>query len=338
MAILYSGQNSDNKIFNPDFDYWDYATSQTSSGFGSDNRGYNLHVGASKTHSRQAFTLGQVDVPGNPTYYSRTVVTAGSAAGDYCLKQYLIENVGTLSGGPCTFSFWVKADSSKNIATEFIQNFGSGGSPTASVDTLGVTTHSLTTSWQKFTATLNLPSVSGATLGTNGDDRLTLNIWFDAGSTYNSRTNNLGHQSGTFDIARMRLVRGTDDGDNINTDLLLDRMHCNRYTYKIISVAAYAKFGSGYWDNTTAANVMLQNPNKMRITPHTLTTSGAGTFLLRASTGAKTVTGISLTLSNPDIINLSCTVASGGIAGEATHLLANNNTAAYILLDAEFTP
>ena len=87
----------------------------------------------------------------------------------------------------------------------------------------------LTTSWQKFTVTVNIPSISGKTLGSNNDDFLGLYFWLDAGSDYNSRTNSLGQQSGTFDIAQVQLEAGSVatpfEMRPIGTELAL----CQRY-------------------------------------------------------------------------------------------------------------
>ena len=102
-----------------------------------------------------------------------------------------------------------RSDASKNIAIEFLQIFGSGGSPSTFVSGIGVTTCALTSSFQKFTITVNIPSISGKTLGSNNDDCLGVLFWLDAGSTYNSRTNSLGQQSGTFDIAQVQLEAGS---------------------------------------------------------------------------------------------------------------------------------
>jgi hypothetical protein len=198
-----------NRIINGDFDIWERATSQTSNSYGSDDRWFNGNVGSTKTHSRQSFTLGQTAVPNNPHFFSRTVVTSVAGAANYVVKQQRIEDVTLLSDKTMTLSFWAKADANKNIAVEFQQYFGTGGSPSAHVTGLGVTTIALTTSWQKFTTTVTFPSVSGKTLGTNNDDSTIVQFFFDAGSSFNSRTNSLGQQSGTFDIAQVQLEEGT---------------------------------------------------------------------------------------------------------------------------------
>ena len=129
-----------NKIINGDFDIWQRATSQTTSGYGSDDHWRNIHYGSTKTTSRQTFTVGQTDVPGNPKYYKRTVVTTGSGAGDFASILTKVEDVRTLSGKTATLTFYAKADSPKNIAVEVSQIFGTGGSPSASNLSLHVET------------------------------------------------------------------------------------------------------------------------------------------------------------------------------------------------------
>jgi hypothetical protein len=197
-----------NKIINGGFDIWQRGTSQTSSGYGSDDRWSNSNSGTTKTHSRQAFDVGQTAVPGNPTYYSRTVVSSVAGAGNYAVKLQNVENVATLSGQTATLSFWAKADTAKNVAIEFRQEFGSGGSP-SSPTSFSVSTVSLTTSWQRYSVMVNVPSISGKILGTNNDHSLAIWFWFDAGSNWNARTNSLGQQSGTFDIAQVQLEAGS---------------------------------------------------------------------------------------------------------------------------------
>jgi hypothetical protein len=67
---------------------------------------------------------------------------------------------------------------------------------------------SVGTTFQKVTVTATLPSISGKTLGTNNNSTLNLNIWFDAGSDWNTSTDSLGHQSGTFEIAQVQIEAG----------------------------------------------------------------------------------------------------------------------------------
>ena len=263
--IAINGQNISptmsfrNVIINGNFDFWQRGTSTTTAGYLAD-RFLTGATGSTFTTSRQSFILGQTDVPNNPTYWSRTVVVSSAGASNFVVYQHRVENAATLSGQPVTLSFYAKADASKNIAVEFAQNFGSGGSPSTQVNEIGVTTCALTTSWQKFTVTATLPSISGKTLGTSSDDKLFVFFWLDAGSNWNARTNSLGQQSGTFDIAQVQLEQGSVatpfELRPLGTELAL----CQRYYCVTIgSVRAYAG-GSGhvyenavYWPVTMRA-------------------------------------------------------------------------------------
>lgn len=197
-----------NKIINGDFDIWQRQTAQTSIGYGSDDRWNNGHFNSPKNHSRQAFTPGQTDVPGNPRFFSRTVVTSVANAANFVNKAQLIEGVNTLAGKRATLTFYAKADATKNIAIDFAQLFGTGGSPSSAVLGIGARKVALTTAWQKFSLLFDVPSIAGKTLGVNGDDALALTFWFEAGANFNSRTDSLGQQSGTFDLAHVSLVEG----------------------------------------------------------------------------------------------------------------------------------
>jgi len=203
-----------NYLINGNFDMWQRGTSQTSSGYGSDDRWNNYNVGSTKTHSRQLCTDTERALF-NATYYSRTVVNSVSGSDNCVVKLQKIENVTLLAGKTVTVSFWARTDGNKQIAIEFGQNFGTGGTPSGELNGIGVKKFNLTTNWQRFTHTVTLPSITGKVLGTDGiHTTFTIfRFWFDAGSNYNSRTDNLGQQSGTFDIAQVKLEDGSQATD-----------------------------------------------------------------------------------------------------------------------------
>ena len=190
----------ENDCINGTFDIWQRGTSQTSSAYGSSDRFTHVNAGTTKVHSRQAFTAGQTDVPGNPKYYSRTVVTSVVGSGNLCATQHRILDVSRYSGETVCLSFYAKADSVKDIAIEFQQYFGPGGSAAAYVTPQKVT---LSASWQKFVLFFDVPSVSLKTIVEPSFTQLM--IWFDAGSGSDARTDTLGQQSGTFDISDVEL-------------------------------------------------------------------------------------------------------------------------------------
>jgi hypothetical protein len=241
LTQVFSSVPRKNHIINGNFDVWQRGTSFTEAdSFGADRWAIDCAT-STLVATQQTFTLGQTDVPNNPRYFSRTVVTSGGTAGSYAMRTQRIEFVKTLSGVTATFSFYAKADASKNLSVEFSQFFGTGGSPSAQVSSIGVTKVALTTSRQKFTVMVAIPPISGKTLGTDLNDYLGVNFWFDAGSDYNARTDSLGNQSGTFDISQVQLEQGsvatTFEPRTYGEELAL----CQRYYWQ-----GYASAKTGY--------------------------------------------------------------------------------------------
>jgi hypothetical protein len=219
-----------NAIINGNYDIWQRGTSVT--GAANDqyvaDRWYTSRAGSTVNVTRQAFTTGQSDVPNEPSYFHRSAVTSVAGAGNNAALSQRIEDVRTFAGQNITISFYAKADAARPISVDLFQSFGSGGSPSSGVF-LSPTKTTLSTSWQKITVTAAVPSISGKTIGSDNNSRLTLSIWLDAGSNFNSRTDTLGQQSGTFDIAQVQIEQGSVatpfEARPIGTELAL----CQRY-------------------------------------------------------------------------------------------------------------
>lgn len=147
-----------------------------------------------RTLSQETFTLGQTDVPG-AYYYLRHNQTGASTNGNASLVQK-VEDVTRFDGQTVTLSFYAKANAAMDIDIRFIQDFGTGGSPSADV-TLTETV-SIGTSWTKYTVTKTLGSLSGKTLGTDGvhTSFLSINTEFQPTTTF------------TFDLALCQLEYG----------------------------------------------------------------------------------------------------------------------------------
>ena len=334
-ASVNNGQNyGKNLIINGDFSVWQRGTSSTALGYVADDRWFTAGNGNTVSISRQDFTLGQTDVPNNPKYFSRTVVTSSAGASNFTSKYQAIEDVTKTSGKEVTLSFWAKADSAKNIATEFFQFFGTGGSPSAQVLGINVVTHALTTSWQKFTVTATIPSVSGKTLGTSGSDQLGVDFWFDAGSDFDARTNSLGQQSGTFDIANVQLEFG-DTATEFEYISPADQLaRCQRYFEKLGGTGVQTILGTGHAESGTEAQVFIPYSRKRAapsITPSAITDFS----LVRAGAGIVS-TNFSMTLIDVQSARAIVTVASGLTTGEGLELaLQTPSTSQYIFIDAE---
>jgi len=271
--------NTGNSIIDGNFNIWWEGISQTSSGYGSDTMWRNEHSGSTKTHSRQSFVLGQTDVPGEPTYFSRTVVSSSIGAANYVRKTQRMESVRKHAGKTVTISFYAKADAVKDIAIELVQNFGTGGTPSPQVTAIGVTKKTLSTTFEKYSLTVSIPSISGKSLGTNDDDYLELVIWFDAGTSYDGRTGTLGQQSGTFDMSQVKLEDGTVATSFEYEDQSVLREHVNRYYIKsypesmVPGTADTLHYLILYvgTNSTSSIGFSIQHPSMMRSTSRILT-------------------------------------------------------------------
>jgi hypothetical protein len=322
-----------NYLINGNFDKWDYATSQTTAGYGSDNRWYNGNVGSTKTHSQVACTDTERALF-NAMYFSRTVVSSVAGAGNYAIKQQSIENVNILAGKTITLSFWAKADSPKNIAIEFLQVFGTGGTPSASTISISSQLVSLTTTWQKKTITVTIPSIVGKTLGTDGvqTTATALDFWFDSGSNTASRSANLGQQSGTFDIAQVKIEDGlvaTNAWYPYDGEFGGEVAACQRYFSKI-QVAYATRGGVTTGVNRISANIGVP----MRINP---SLSIVGSITIYSATTSVSAALSTLGTSYSTTTSMQCdgtTSASlGGSQGDMLIILTDPS--GYISLSAE---
>lgn len=204
-------QVNPNAIINGRFDIWQRGTSQTSSGYGSDDRWNNINNGSTKVHVQVMPAIGSSPIfssMGRPRYMSRTAVTSVAGVNNFVIQEQKIESVITLEGGDVCVSFWAAADAVKFLGVGMIQNFGTGGAPSAAVIIAGQRI-TLSTVPTFYSLVFNLPSVLGKTLGSNGDDFLSLDFYFDAGVNFDFQSGSVGQQSGTFDLAQVKVEKGS---------------------------------------------------------------------------------------------------------------------------------
>ena len=194
---------------NGDFDVWQESTSITASGYSADNWKTAI-TGDTTTVSRQAFSVGQVSIPGAGIYFLQAATVGAAGAANHSAVSTFIDNVEATQNRMVTISFWARdAVGAGNVALEFIQNFGSGGSPSAAVTTIGVSTIALTTPWKEYRITAFIPRINGKTLGTDPNtSSLEARFWVSAGSDFNARTNTLGTSTRTLNIKRVKIEFG----------------------------------------------------------------------------------------------------------------------------------
>jgi hypothetical protein len=269
-------------------------------------------------------------------YWARNVVATVAGAANYVFTTQYIEDVRTFAGQQITISYWAKADAAKPIAIELVQSFGTGGSPSTAVNTF-VAKPTLTTSWARYSHTITVPSISGKTLGTGANSSyLAVSFWFDAGSNFNSRTNTLGQQSGTFDIAQVQVEAGpvatAFEQRPVGTELAL----CQRYYYKVITPAT-ARYGAGHNTVTTGGVYGVVLPVTMRIAPTSIETTGTATdYDIQHANTATTCSAVpTFATASTSLVTVTGLVASGLTVGQGSSLRSTSATS-FLAFPAEF--
>ena len=199
-----------------------------------------------------ALTVGSTPIlPNPPRCYLKYQQTTNSSSSPGIGQR--IEDARSLAGKTVTLSFW--ASSAANLTTRNIsltQYFGSGGSPSASVQTVLSSGVSVTSTWTFYTLTASLPAVTGKTLGTDNISYLQLDIFLPINSTY------------TFNITNVKLEVGSfaTTFDNSWEEQARVAKACERY-YQVI--AGVARFTSPLatptmWTPLAYRSIMRANP------------------------------------------------------------------------------
>lgn len=322
-----------NKLINGDFyiNQRSFTSTTSSATYGFDR--WRILNNGGVTSSSQTFTLGTAPVSGyeGKTYF-RSVTAGQSSASDRTNLQQFIESVRTFAGQTVTVSFWAKAASgTPKIATEFIQVFGTGGSPSAQVNTYaGQST--ISTSWARYSLSIAIPSISGKTIGTANDDYLGLQFWFSAGSDFNARTGSLGLQNATIDIWGVQLEAGsTATAFQTATGTIQGELAaCQRYYFRMNGNGSYNPVGFGYSDSTTVARMYVTTP-PMRVLP----TSIDYTNLSIVADAIYNSTGASIGASSPNMVRVDLTGLSGLTAFRSYALLLQNTANQFLGFNSE---
>ena len=289
-----------NEIINGGFDIWQRGTSFTPSSnliYIADRFfGYNNGNG-SMTVSRQTFTPGNIISGYEPQYYLRSAIASVGTSTLFNLGQR-IEDVRKFAGQTVTVSFWMKSDASRTVTGFAYQVFGTGGS---SATTTQYGTFNVTTSWQRFTATVTIPSISGKTIG--ADSYLAIEL-------------NLPAAIQTTEIWGMQVEKGSIatpfEQRPIGTELAL----CQRYYWRVSGetapyVGLCLALAAG---GTTVRRLTVPLPVTMRIKP---TVTKAGTHsLLTAGLSNRLFNAISGNNSSPNMISLDVTTTNTTTSGE----------------------
>jgi hypothetical protein len=296
-----------NAVINGAMEVWQRGTSFTATGYTADR--WYVTTPGSNTWSRST------DAPSGFNY-SMNWISAGSFPGLFNYVELPVTGAKGNFVGTWTYSFYAKASTATTLSLGFQWMDGSSRANNVAITTSS-TSFSLTTSWQRFTTTVDFNSSSP--VGTNR--AIEIGYFLATGGA-------------TFNITGCQLEVGsvatsfTRAGGTIQGELAA----CQRYYQRITSEQAYGSFGSGHLKSATTAEIIIPLKTTLRTTVASASISGnfavsAGALFL----GTSTLAGGS---ANTSFGNLQLTV-SGGTTGYGAVLVANNTTTAFVEFSAE---
>lgn len=234
-------------------------------------RNYHDGTGGTTTVTRQlAETLPAAVTDAGASQALRYNVTALPTSPTLRQITQAVEGVGTLAGRTVTASFWVWTGTGTAACTVSLgQVFGTGGSPSSTVNIAGQT-FTATTTPQRIIRTFTLPSITGMTLGTNGDDHLVFVVRTPTAATHDLWITDVALEPGATATVFERLP------------LAVTQTQCGRYWRRVVGgLQAVATAGA----QTLGTRVPVFPP--MRGTPNVSVTdlgSSGGTDLAATAT------------------------------------------------------
>ena len=312
-------------------------TSNTVAGTYNFDRWCQVHGGTTGTVTctPQTFTAGAAPVAGYEyTNYVQYVTAAGASADTYALFQTILEDVRTLAGQTATLSFWAKtASGTPKIGIEIGQNFGTGGSPSATVLT-SISAVTISTSWTRYTVSFTVPSISGKTVGTTANtSQLLIYFWMSAGTSFASRASSIGLQNATFQMWGVQLEAGSTAtafqtaSGTIGGELAL----CQRYYYQIATGTAIY-LGQISYSSVTQMQGYFPHKVSMRATPTLTQVTGTNYYQTADGDGINSLT---IYYGNTEQSGWYNSTEAAGVKG-TNYSIYTNNAASSLALNAEF--
>jgi hypothetical protein len=288
--------------------------------------------GGTSTYTAETFTAGTAPVSGYEAKNFMRIVTSGqSAVGNFAGISQPVEDVRTFAGQTVTFSVWAKASTgTPNIGFNVEQAFGTGGSATVPTS---AAVQAITTSWARYSFTINVPSIAGKTIGT-GAPQLNTRVFTSAGTSISGAGYPaVGIQNVTIDLWGWQLEAGsTASAFQTATGTIQGELAaCQRYYIRYNGVGQ-TPVGIGSANSTTQARIQMHLPVNMRTTPSAVETGGS--FWLYDGVNIPAVTAISFYSAFDKSVMITCT-SSSLTQYRPYFLIAANDTTAYVGLTAE---
>ena len=300
-----------NVIINSQFDVWQRGTTFTNPAtatYTADRWRFDFDgTGGARTISRSVQTAGTSIGGMQARNVAQILITTAPTSGTYQRFAQRVEDVRTFAGETVTLSFWcLSTVASKTITAKAVQNFGTGGSPSAAVTTT-IGTATTSTAMVRKSYTFTMPALTSKTIGTAEDSYV--EIHFD-----------LGTQTGTFQIWGVQLEQNSTATALERRPLQQELALCQRYYARIVGNAQFAAMGSGLASANNTANIYVKFPQTMRTVSPTASQSGMLLYYNALTTG---VASILAQYTTADSMLLQLSTAAVLTTGQALLLVAN---------------
>jgi hypothetical protein len=322
-----------NPVLNSAMQVWQRGTSiavaASSNPYTCDRWKMSLAGGASYTVSRQA-TGDTTNLP-FIQYAARVQRDSGQTGVN---ANYFIQGIETINSVPyagktVTFSFYARKGANFSATSDvltYLVAYGTGtdqdpaGAYTGQANAIN-TTATLTTTWQRFTATAAIPSTATE-----------IKTFFTYTPTGTAGANDYYEVTGVqLEIGSVATPFKTYAG-TIQGELAA----CQRYYYQNSATNnQYTRFGNGITVSTSVAHAAVKMPVTMRTAPSLVTTATASNYVIYTGSNFTLTSVPAIDQTTPDLVVLTCTTSATQTINAANFLAANASTAALLGFNAE---
>lgn len=261
-GTLIEGYSSDgNVLINGDFDFWQRGTffNALTGNYTADRWFLQQSAVTGQSVTRHVPLPGEANFPDSTYTYNLNITGNSSASGSFQVFEQRVEDCRTFANKVSTLSFRVfnAGAAGRKIAVEFGQIFGSGGS--AAVLGLSPEVFTLAAGMNYITKTVTLPPVTGKTANTG--HAAIVAIWSSAGSDFNTRTANLGLQTGSLYFSQIKWEPGSVATPFRKRPIAIETALCQRY-YELVGFIANSE---GAYYTTFAYKVDKRVPPSLSV-------------------------------------------------------------------------
>lgn len=172
-------------VINGNFDIWQrYRGADIGQGFLADKWNSFITAGTGGfAQNRYELTSADKVIVGSGTRFGANIYASSDVS---FVTVHNIEDARTYAGELVTLTFFIASTVSTPLTVRLVQDFGTGGTPSAGVYVdLELSTNQITPGFKKVTALATVPSVAGKIFGTNNNSNLVIQIFSPGGVTRN---------------------------------------------------------------------------------------------------------------------------------------------------------